>query len=208
MPSFLDALKGKTIHFSKVIIPSLSRLVVERDKYAQEGIQTLEIIFSELGEAVGEFYMKSYHNKVKTSLNLHVKNINPRNAEFLTISLSSLLVIQLLTDFENSLDFDNPDTEKFIDYIEEKFNLSLLEHEDKKYKELWEFYLNNDKQIIKAFDTCWYEFYWNEILGLPSKKHVLPDDNTMHSEDLAMLTIMFSYILDDFRVKVANRLGV
>ncbi|MCK6208455.1 hypothetical protein [Bacillus infantis] len=103
---------------------------------------------------------------------------------------------------------DNPDAEKFIDYIEEKFNLSLLDHEDKKYRELWDFYLNNDKQIIRTFDTFWYEFYWNEILGLPPKNHVSPIDDTMHSEDLGMLGIRFAHILDDFRMKVANRLGI
>lgn len=207
MPSIIDALKGKTLHFSKVIIPSLSRLVNERKKYQVQQQRVMYIIYKELSECIGDYLYEIYHFKTKTSLNKYVKNINPRNAEFLTVSLSNIMMIRLIDVFEKALDFNDPEAERFVESVEFQYTTLMKDHESAKYDEFWDFYQVNKNDASATF-KYWYEFYWNEILGLPPKNHVLNEEASMYSEDLAMLLIAFNYLSDRFITNVAEQIDI
>lgn len=204
LSSLIDGIKGKTYHLNKVVLPSLNRFDLEFKKCKElESNNFNHQLFLNLSICIDNFYNVLYNNKTKTSFNLHVKNINPRNAEFMTITLSNLIFIQFITDLENVFDYNISDSEKFIDYTETRYKEMLLKHEEDKYNELWDIYVERNKDIVSTFEY-WYEFYWNEILGLPPKKHVLPNDQTRVSDDKAMFTFLLAQTVDHFREKMAK----
>lgn len=212
MATFIDALKGKTLHLNKVIYPSVNRLTQESLKYKNDSTEIntekiIQYIFLLLGETISNYYEYLYNDRNKTSLNKYVKNITPRNAEYLTCSLASLFIIQILDDLENSLDFNQKSSEEFVSIIEERFLLSLSKREEEKHLQLWDLFLSKERNITSVF-ADWYDFYCIEILGLDKDDRLMALEDGTFGNDKAKFCFLFAKLLDDFRLRFAKFTGL